>query len=297
MVTVGSIMRGTFQFVRSNIVSILIWSLLLLVSSLLMMAMMRPVYEARLATLQTGVTVAPYFGPAFWVGFPVMAILMIVIWAAGFRAVLRPAETRFFYLRLGMDELRLLGLFLVLALIAFLAEVVAVVAVIVIGIVLGLVLGKMAAAVVGTVIGIALACACVWAIVRISPAGPLTILERRIDIGAAWRLSRGHFWPLFGAYLVIALIVLAFYLLVMAAQMGPILADMARPTDPDAVRRVAEWQLAHLQFGASMLIYAIATTLIYGVSVALQVGMTAVATRELLGQRSQAQPASGPWSN
>jgi len=297
MVTVGSIVRDTFQFVRSNIVAILVWSLPLLVTALLMMTMMRPVYEAQLATLQTGATVAPSLGPAFWLGFPLMTILFLVILAAGFRAVLRPEDSRFFYLRLGMDELRLLGLGLLLVLIALLLEVVTVIAVIIVGFVLGLVLGKVVAAVVSGIIGIAIGCAFVWAAVRVSPAGPLTIVERKIDIGAAWRLSRGHFWTLFGAYFVIALIVLAFYLLVMAAQMGPILADMARPTDPDAMRRVAEWQLGHLQFSVSMLIYAVASTLIYGVSVALQAGMTAIATRALLGQRSQAQPPSGPWSN
>lgn len=295
MVTVGSILRGTFQFARDNILAILVWSALTLAAGLVMaLTMMRPIYAAQLAALQTGGNALPSFGPAFWLLAGVMVILLLVLWAAVFRAVLLPIESRFFYLRLGMDEARLLGLLLLMILAAIVLEIVAVLAIILIGTVLSLVLGKVGGMLIGGLVALILFGAGIWAIVRIAPAGPLTILERKIMIGPAWRLSRGRFWPMFGAFLVIMLATWAVYMLLMFVQMGPIMADLVRPGDPEAAQRIVQWQAAQFQPGARMMIYAVISSLIYGVSLALQVGMTAVATRELL-KDAEAAPHPGPW--
>lgn len=173
-------------------------------------------------------------------------------------------------------------------------EVVGVIGIILIGAVVSLILGKVAGTVVAAIAGLVLFCVFVWAMVRIAPAGPLTILEGKIMIGPAWRLSRGHFWRMLGAFLVIALAVFAVYIVLMFVQMGPIMADMVRLGDPDAARRVAEWQLSRLQFGVSFVIYAIVASLIYGICLALQVGMSAVVTRELL-RSAEPAPGTGPW--
>ena len=298
MVTVGSILRGTLQFVRSNIPAIAAWSGLLLVSMLLMVLLMRPIYEAQLATMQTGTPVLPSFGPFFWLIIPVMTVLFLVIWAAGFRAVLRPADSRFFYLRLGMDEARLFGLLILLMLMMIGLEIVGTIGVVLVGGVLSLVVGKAAGMAIGAVLGIALGCAFLWAAIRISPAGPLTILERKISIRATWRLSRGHFWPMFGAYLIIVLGTMVVYFAVTFAQMGSDFADMLRPTDPDAARRLAEHSLARYQSVPSLILYAVLSGLVSGMAMAFQIGMTAVATRDLLGpDATAAETPSGPWSN
>lgn len=296
MVTVGSILRGTFQFARSNIPAILVWGAVFLVTSLLMLTlMMRPIYEAQLVTLQAGTNVMPSFGLGFWLAFPVMTILFLALWAAVFRAVLFPAESRFFYLRFGMDELRLLGLMLLLILAMIVLEVVGVVGIILVAGLLSLLLGKAAGVAVGVVMGLALFCFFIWVAIRILPAGPLTLLERKIMIAPAWRLSRGHFWRLFGAYLVITLVLIAVYFVLILVQMGPIMGDMLRPTDPDAARRVAEWHVAQLQLGVSLVVYSIVSSLIGSLSLALQAGMAAVATRDLLASQAPAA-GEGPWS-
>ena len=294
MVTVGSILRGTFQFARDHIPAILVWAALVLVTSVLMISMMRPMYEAQLVALQTGTNVMPSLGRGAWLTIPLLTILFLALWAAIFRAVLFPAESRFFYLRLGMDELRLLGLMLLLMLAMIVLEVVGAIAVIIVASLLALLLGKGAGIAIGVVIGLALFCLFIWAAIRILPAGPLTMLERKIMIGPAWRLSRGRFWPLFGAYLVIVLILVALYFVLMLAQMGPIMADMLRPTDPEAARRVAEWHVNQLQLGVPLVIYGVLSSLIGSLSLTLQAGMTAVATRDLLASQAPAT-SEGPW--
>ncbi len=300
MVTVGSILRETAQFVRSNIQAILAWSVLSLAIMLLMAALMLPIYQAQLATLQSGIKVAPELGVAFWLLIPLLVFVGLMIGAATFRAVLLPAESRFFYLRIGMDEVRLLGLVLIIVLIAIVMEIAVTIVAVIPGLLVSMVFGSGWGILIGVLIGLAALCGMIWALVRLSPAAPLTILERKIIIGPAWRLSRGRFWTLFGAYFVIALVIFVISIAMTLAQMGPVMGDMFRVTDPTAQQRVAEWQVAHAQLGFPMLIYAIISYLIYGMVNAVYIGMTAVATRQLLVARDDAAPPeapTGPWSN
>jgi uncharacterized integral membrane protein len=47
-----------------------------------------------------------------------------------------------------------------------------------------------------------------WFATKVSLSFPLTLKERAFAIGEGWSLSRGRFWTLFGAYLIIFLILL-----------------------------------------------------------------------------------------
>jgi hypothetical protein len=131
---------------------------------------------------------------------PLMIAYLAVLSCAAYRAVFTPADSRFGYLRLGMDEARVAGLFLVLALIFSGVLIVgSVLAVLVFGGLVsigGPVAGMLAMAFAITV----LIGAMIYFGVRLSLAGPMSFAERRIAIASAWRLTRGHFWPLLGAY-------------------------------------------------------------------------------------------------
>jgi hypothetical protein len=129
-----------------------------------------------------------------------MAVLNVMA-AAVYRLIFRHDDTRFGYLRLGADELRLMGLTLIY-IVLFIALVVAV------GMVSGIVvalaglvspaaqsfLGWLSIPVSFGVI--------IYVLVRLSLAPVATFAERRLAIFESWRLTRGQFWRLFGAYVL-----------------------------------------------------------------------------------------------
>jgi hypothetical protein len=129
-----------------------------------------------------------------------LAVLNIMA-AAVYRLIFRHDDTRFGYLRLGADELRLMGLTLIY-IVLFIALVVGV------GMVSGIVvalaglvspaaqsfLGWLSIPVSFGVI--------VYVLVRLSLAPVATFAERRLAVFESWGLTRGQFWRLFGAYIL-----------------------------------------------------------------------------------------------
>jgi MFS family permease len=122
--------------------------------------------------------------------------------AAIYREIFRHEDSRFGYLRLGADELRLMALtlFFVLSAILMLA-----------GATLGAaIVGALASTVGGPSLGVSIGAMAelfflglaVFVLVRLSLAPAATFAERRLRVGESWGLTRGAFWPLFGAYLL-----------------------------------------------------------------------------------------------
>jgi len=284
MVTVGSIVSGTFRFVGDNLRSVLVWSGLLILFSLASAALMQPFYAQQLAQAQTGAPPMPSFG-MFGLVFPLVLVVFTVQFAAVFRAVLFPEQGRFAYLRLGMDEVRLLGTTLVLTIGGALAMAICFAVIGIVAGVLSVAAGAGAVAALTGLFGLAFLCAAIFFWVRLSLAGPLTILERKIAIGPAWRASRGNFWRLFGAYLVISLLIFVVYMVFGFIQMGPVMTDMLHPTDPAAHERVLAWQSANYGLSPRGLVFAVIGGILYGFATALQGGMVAVATAQLLDIR------------
>lgn len=132
---------------------------------------------------------------------PVSLIASAMIYAAVSRAVLRPAESAFGFLRLGMDEVRVLVVSIVLFILFM------VLSVVVFGIV-GAVAGMTVAADMPALwlAVVLLVCAGVaffiWLSVRLSLAIPITMAERRIAIFDSFALTKGRFWPLLGMALL-----------------------------------------------------------------------------------------------
>lgn len=128
---------------------------------------------------------------------PLGLLLGAVLNAAVARAVVRPQDKTFGYLRLGMDELRVLAVTLVMAIIMGVGTMVLFT---VVGICVGL-----AAAVnvglgwlTGVVLGLGAVAAVVWIMVRLSLAVPITVAERRISLFDSFGLTKGHSLSLLG---------------------------------------------------------------------------------------------------
>lgn len=171
-----------------------------------------------------------------------LAVLSIMA-AAVYRLIFRHDDTRFGYLRLGADELRLMGLTLIY-----------------IGLTIALVVGvSMVAAIVVALVAMAAPAAqafmslvatvfsfgvVIFVLVRLSLAPVATFAERRLSIFESWGLTRGHFWPLLGAYVlafacifVIGLLILIVFSAVAGAIMlvsGGQLSDVGGMLKPEA---------------------------------------------------------------
>jgi hypothetical protein len=166
------------------------------------------------------------------VGGPIVGIATIVvelmIVTALFRAIFRPEDRGFLYLRFGPDELRAIGVSLVLALSLG---------------VIGLAAVTLARAVrpIGSagplVVGLATVCLGVWLVLRFGFVVPMCIAERRIDFARSWRLTRKQGWALLGmtvlagclGLLVSVLVWGLFFLLTLSVVGFRELGDLAGP--------------------------------------------------------------------
>lgn len=153
---------------------------------------------------------------------PLGVVASAVLAAAIARSVLRPAESAFGYLRLGMDEIRVLVVTLVLS--------------IALAVVLAIPMGFSAymfvqagngsgVAALGGVLGVLATIAlALWLAVRFSLAVPITVGERKIAVFDSWRATKGRFWPLFGmgfiAFLMSLVVSMLGTIVVMPLQIG-----------------------------------------------------------------------------
>ncbi len=132
-------------------------------------------------------------------------VFYAVLYAAMNRAVRRPQEDRFGYLKLSSDELRQLGLFALMAAAGFVLYWIVAFAALLIVVVVGLASGGAPSAGEAMLLLIlipAVICVFVFFGVRFSLASPQTFATQRINLLGSWGLTRGRFWPLLGTYLI-----------------------------------------------------------------------------------------------
>lgn len=217
--------------------------------------------------------------PAFLLLLPLGLIYYAVLYSAVYRAILRPEEGGAGFLKLGGDEFRVLGALALLVLILMGGTFAA-------GLILS-VLGGLAgrgAAVLGVLL---LLGGMVFLVVRLSLALPATFAERRILIFESWRLTKGRFWALLGAYVlagVLAIVVSMLGLMIYVA-VGALLAGGLREAvavfRPD-LSSITAW------LTPAMIIYLLVNSLLTAITNALMLAPSAVAYRELSGARAPA---------
>ena len=289
--SIGSIIAGGIRLVRTQPQIVAIWAALYLVVTVVGMVAMRP-WLASMTAFQQQIAInaaariktppvlpTDLFGQLFLAEL-VLAVFMIVAFAAVVRAVVSPGGDRFAYLRLGMVELRLIGLCILLAILGFAAELVAILALVIVGVLGALVLGKAATAVIIGILAVALFCGAIYVEVRISLAGALTVMRGRIIIGEAWRVTKGRFWTLFGAYALLSIAFFVIFIVVLALTNLHLLTAYAS-LDQHAINAAAQEQLARQGAGLSAgLIVQMVLAAILGVTLGT-VGCGAIATAAL----------------
>lgn len=209
MASVGSIVGGAFRPFRDQPASVAIWALIYIAFTVGTGALAVQGISSDLAGLQSGM-ISPMnaIGGGLLIAF--LALLFAAIMnCAIYRLVLRPGDGGFASLKVGGDEFRMMGLYLILIVAGiFLGLILALLMVFVMG---GAALaggGSGGAGLFAALVMIAMFVGIIYFAVRLSLVFPMTFLRRRIAIDDGWALSRGYFWKLFLAYLVIWVILI-----------------------------------------------------------------------------------------
>ena len=164
------------------------------------------------------------FGPAA----PFLILLFLVVWAsttvAAYRSVLRPQDRRYFFLRLGLDELRLAIMTVASAILILLFGGAPAYLLLVLADPLMRAVPTLARDIarVGALLTV---CVDVWLGVRLSLIAVETVAERRFHLSAYWPVTRGRFWYLLLCYAICFLLVFGLTTLLFVA--GGVLVSFA----------------------------------------------------------------------
>lgn len=298
MASVGSILGGAIRLLRDRPGSIAIWAITYLLGSVLatlafgLLVMGTAMPFAPPTTMEPPV---PSFGTFWAIALVYLAflLLMLVLMNAVFRAVLWPGGRRgFASMQLGMDELRMLGLVLLVGVVSFVAMVVVQLLLLFLASLITFASGGNGTVAAGLSLVLMIACLCafVWIATRLSVLFPLTLYRRRISIDAAWELTRGRFWTLFLSYLVIWLALIAGWIVVMSFFMGDYFVAVMQAAGDQQRVEMAYAEFARHQFEMPIL-ERVAVTILFAVlaviSIVIGPGVQASATRELLIERGE----------
>lgn len=287
MISVGRILDGAFGVFRTHFTAVAVWAGIYLTCNIAALVAMQPMLGAVAdpALSEDPAAAVSAMAPVWLLGF-LTAIVGVVLYTASMRSVLRPEAGGIAFLRLGMDELRTLGLlilFAIASLVLFFGA----------SLIVGLFIGGVAAGsesialtmILSILVGLVVFGALIFLVIRLSLAFPLTLHRGAFAIGEAWRLSRGHFWKLFGAALVVTLIGFVLSIAINLVAAGGYFADMlAAVYDPESSGRVVERQAAMSSLSVLMILQAIGSAAVAAAWLTLSGGSIASAARLLIDE-------------
>lgn len=142
--------------------------------------------------------------------FPFSVAGMLVIYGAIYRAILRPQDRGFGYLRLGRREgaMFLTSLTAIFLLIVAMIAAALVIFILVMGV--RMAAGPDSGATGLATFGLILVAAILggWCVIRLSLAYPMAFADGRFRLLESWALTRGHGWKIFGVQLALVAIII-----------------------------------------------------------------------------------------
>ena len=139
--------------------------------------------------------------PAYGLMLFFFLVFSPLLYAAMNRAVMRPADDRFGYFRLGADELRQFVLMLLMVAVGVGIYLAAIVIAVAIGAVVALA-AKPAVGLAVVLCVLAGVGAAIFLAVRLSLASAQTFATGKVTLFGSWALTRGRFWPILGTYVL-----------------------------------------------------------------------------------------------
>lgn len=290
MISVGRILEGAFGVFRENLVAVAIWGGIYFAFNLAFTLAMSPVIQNRFGAgiSVTDTTQLASAAIPIWLLSLLLGVVGVILYTASMRSVLRPGAGGVAFLRVGLDELRMLGLCLLFGVAGF-ALLLAT------SLIAGLLLGSLAEstgsgllrAVLSLLVGLVLFGILAFFVIRFSLAFPLTLHRGAFAIGEAWTRSRGHFWKLFGAALVVTLIGLvasvAVNLVTAGSHFADLMATLAGTAGDDTSVRITIPEAAETgDFSPSTILQSLGGGAVAAIWIALSGGSAATAARLLV---------------
>lgn len=298
--SIGTAIGDAFGLIRRRPLSVWVWGLLMIAPAAATFGLMLPMMGQMMGAMALAGqhADAPQAAMADMVQFQAMSgllnivqmLLMVVVYTAVMRAVLRPLESSFFSLRLGMDELRVA----VAGLAVIVGVYIAMMVMMLIGVAIGFAVWGMGSpmnwlVIVGLVVT---AIAAMWvAMARVSLIAPASVLYRTFAFSEGWRLARGQTGRLFGMMMLMLLMVIVIEAVVFGIGLAiAIAAGAAGGVDWAALHShnsdVNPFGGMEAMFTANwpwFAVGAVVVAMIYGVAMTLHIAPFASACRQLAG--------------
>ncbi|KQY75093.1 hypothetical protein [Brevundimonas sp. Root1423] len=298
--SIGTAINDAFGLIGRRPLSVFVWGLILVVPSAAALVLILPMMGDMVVAME----LQPADGAAHEAAFAEMMqfqamsglfniiqlLLIVVVYTAIMRAVLRPAESRFFSLRLGMDELRtaVVGLALIVGIYA------AMIILVLIGGAIGFAVWGAGSPMNWLVIAglVVTAFVAVFiALARVSLIMPASVLYRTFAFTEGWRLGRGQTGSLFGMMLLLFLVLMVIQFVVYGIGFSMVVgAGMSGGFDWASLRsdsvEANPFEGLTAMFAANWPWFAVGSlvvAMIYGAMVTLHVVPYASACRQLAG--------------
>lgn len=294
--SIGTAISEAFDLVRRRPLAVFVWGLLMVAPSVASMALLLPMMGEMIAAVGTEGADPDQIQSAMMGDMMqvqgvssllnlVQLVLMVVVYTAVMRAVVRPRETSFFSLRLGMDELRVAVVGVAIVVGFYLLALILVL----LGVGIGFAtwgLGEpfnwliIVAMAVGLFVAIWLGAA------RVSLMAPASVMSRTFAFEEGWKLGRGRTGALFGMMLLTLLIILVTEMIVFGIGMAVFMATAGGLDWPQILDSIEADPFAGLQalFMANwpwITVAALVISGLYGFLLTLGIAPFASACRQL----------------
>ncbi len=218
--------------------------------------------------------------PAYGMIMLISLLFYGLMFAAVNRAILRPGSGAPGRLAFGVDELLQLAVLLLVGIVFFVVYLVGLVGVVLLSVVATLA-AKPAGVLVGVIGVFAVLAALLFVMVRLSLASPMALDRRSLDVVGAWKLTRGRFWSLFGAY-ALAWILTVILMLTVFVLFAGVAAGAGGLQAAGVIFRPDMTSLA-TYFSPVMVAWLVVGSALYAVMFAVLIGAPADAYRQLAG--------------
>jgi hypothetical protein len=207
-----------FRFIGREPRTIMVWAGVLFLYEVIYGLLVVGLAHDKLSAVQTfretnntdpeaALAMLPAVSPLLLVTFIALLFVAAVMFTAAYRAQLEPEPDKWGHLRVGRDEVRFAALILIWIALSVGASLIITFFTALLNS-LGQALPPIIALPYTVVLIIAALAAFIYPLVRLSLSMPMTYADAHVRLLESWKPTRGHVWPLLGAYVLAAIMII-----------------------------------------------------------------------------------------